>query len=196
MTRFMVPWATDAGGYHKKLTAIWKLGYNVTIWKEFTWYFSAQRYCSGILNFRHENEWDRIRVWTPFLTKANDSRTSEDNWTCGVLPCYKWLLSPSGTSRVLIRIEGFCSVQTNLSMIAIFCHLNLLHDSSQSFETYFNIVLPCTFKSNESFLLLGFSTTFCLYFKSLLYVRHGNLDRPPWLITFICLRLSGTYSKQ
>jgi len=31
MTRFMVPWATDAGGYHKKLTAIWKLGYNVTI---------------------------------------------------------------------------------------------------------------------------------------------------------------------
>jgi len=106
-----------------------------------------------------------------------------------------WLLSPSGTSRALIRIEGFWSVQTNLSMIAIFCHLNLLHDSSQSFETYFNIVLLCTFKSNESFLLLGFSTTFCLYFKSLLYVRHGNLDRPPWLITFLCLTLSGTYSK-
>ena len=31
MTRFMVPWATDAGGYHKKLTAIWMLGYNVTV---------------------------------------------------------------------------------------------------------------------------------------------------------------------
>jgi len=103
-----------------------------------------------------------------------------------------WLLSPSGTSWALIRIEGFCSVQTNLSIIAIFCHLNLLHDSSQCFETCFNIVLPSMFKSNESFLLLGFSTTFCLYFKSLLYVRHGNLDRPPRLITFICLRLSGT----
>jgi hypothetical protein len=107
----------------------------------------------------------------------------------------EWLLSPSGNSRTLIWIEGFCSVQTNPSIIAIFFHLHLLHDSSQSFETYFNIVLPSTFKSNESFVVLGFSNIFCMYFKSLLSVRHGNLDRPPWLITFINLRLFGTYSK-
>jgi hypothetical protein len=32
----MVPWATDAIGYHKKLADMWKLYYNVTISKEFT----------------------------------------------------------------------------------------------------------------------------------------------------------------
>ena len=88
-------------------------------------------------------------------------------------PSRLWLISPSGTSRALLWTEGVCSVQTSPPLIVIFFHMNILHDSSQSFEIHFNIVLPSVFKSNESSLLIRF-------FEYILHVFQISAVRITW----------------